>query len=343
MHNIFLKFTLFPHYRLRVKQTHLWSKSSFASQRTPDKNQSQQENNSKNISFPYIHCFSSLPFSHLCLLSDLPCSSAALLLSTWGSLSQIKNTPKFTRKVPLMHTSVTAKPCFVLLKKHISSYKVIHTSRSAALVVALHCGSGITVPVCQTHAYVSLEYCLMQWEITPHYAGFDANNHILRAPLTSAPQTAEQGTDVSCVQPHATRVVHWVKARSPVFHSHKVCSAHTGMFSIVLTCPLRWASAIVRVHTVHTYTPILAVVIGAVINVVSTDASLETWTKQKHSRLKWASSLFWREFTLHAASPLLSFLNACPVNLILKNLSVACWPKTSLNSFSDSTQVRLHS
>lgn len=164
----------FPHYRLRVKQTHLWSKSSFASQRTPDKNQSQQENNSKNISFPYIHCFSSLPFSHLCLLSDLPCSSAALLLSTWGSLSQIKNTPKFTRKVPLMHTSVTAKPCFVLLKKHVSSYKVIHTSRSAALVVALHCGSGITVPVCQTHAYISLEYCLMQWEIAPHYAGFDA-------------------------------------------------------------------------------------------------------------------------------------------------------------------------
>lgn len=147
------------------------------------------------------------------------------------------------------------------------------------------------VPVCQTHAYTSLECRLVQREIALHCSGFDAND-LLRAPWTSAPQTAERGTDVSCIQPYATQAVRWVKAISPAFRSRKVCSARIGAFSIVRTCPLRWAAAVVRVHTVHTDTPILAVVIRAVVNIVPTDASLETWTKQKHSRLKRASSLF---------------------------------------------------
>lgn len=132
----------------------------------------------------------------------------------------------------------------------------------------------------------------MQWEITLHCGGFDEISFLLRALLTSAPQTAEQVTDVSGVQLYATPVVHWGKARSPTFHSHKACPAHTRMFYIVRTCPLWRATAIVRVHTIHTDTPILAVVIWAVINIVSTDCSLKTWTKQKHDRLKWASSLF---------------------------------------------------
>lgn len=58
------------------------------------------------------------------------------------------------------------------------------------------------------------------------------------------------------------------------------------MIPIVHTCPLRRAAAIVGVHPVHTYTPILAVVIWAVINVLLTDAPLETCSKQKQSRLK---------------------------------------------------------
>lgn len=49
------------------------------------------------------------------------------------------------------------------------------------------------------------------------------------------------------------------------------------IFSAKLACPLRRAAAIVGVHPVHTYTPILAVVIWAVINVLLTDAPLETW------------------------------------------------------------------
>lgn len=49
------------------------------------------------------------------------------------------------------------------------------------------------------------------------------------------------------------------------------------IFSAKLACPLWRAAAIVRVHTIHAYTPILAIMVWAVIDVPFTDASLETW------------------------------------------------------------------
>lgn len=44
-----------------------------------------------------------------------------------------------------------------------------------------------------------------------------------------------------------------------------------------LACPLGRAAAVVGVHPVHTDTPVQALVVRAVVHVVSTDASLETW------------------------------------------------------------------
>lgn len=49
------------------------------------------------------------------------------------------------------------------------------------------------------------------------------------------------------------------------------------IFSAKLACPLGWAAAVVGVDTIHTYAPVLAIVIWAVINVPLADAPLETW------------------------------------------------------------------
>lgn len=68
-----------------------------------------------------------------------------------------------------------------------------------------------------------------------------------------------------------------VGAGTPILTSVGLELTFINVFSAKLACPLRRAAAIVRVHTIHAYTPILAIVIWAVVNVVPTDASLETW------------------------------------------------------------------
>lgn len=130
-----------------------------------------------------------------------------------------------------------------------------------------------------------------------------------------------------------------MKARNPAFRSCKACPAHREWFSTVRTCPLGWAAAVVRVHTVHAYTPILAIVIRAVINVPLADAPLETWTKHKQSRVKWASQSLSKRIHLLCGFPhkphfCLFFLKTCPVNLIPINLHIASWPETSLDAFA---------
>lgn len=89
------------------------------------------------------------------------------------------------------------------------------------------------------------------------------------------------------------------------------------IFSAKLACPLRWAAAVVRVHTIHAYTSILAVVIWAVINIVPADASLETWQtvalKSEVTCLMTSSSIHtgrWGTWHIHAltAMPCVAWL-----------------------------------
>lgn len=45
----------------------------------------------------------------------------------------------------------------------------------------------------------------------------------------------------------------------------------------VLTCPLRWAAAIIGIHTIHTGTPILAIVSWTVIHIFFTVLASKAW------------------------------------------------------------------
>lgn len=56
---------------------------------------------------------------------------------------------------------------------------------------------------------------------------------------------------------------------------HELTLVH--ILCAVLTCPLRWAAAIVGIHTVHTCTPVLAVVSRAVIYIFFTVLSSKAW------------------------------------------------------------------
>lgn len=130
-----------------------------------------------------------------------------------------------------------------------------------------------------------------------------------------------------------------MKARNPAFHSCKVCPAHREVLSTVRTCPLGRAAAVVGVDTIHTYAPVLAVVIRAVINVPLADAPLETWTKHKQSRVKQAPKSLSKRIHLQCSFPhkpqfCLFFLKTRPVNLNLMDLHIASGPETLLNAFA---------
>lgn len=56
---------------------------------------------------------------------------------------------------------------------------------------------------------------------------------------------------------------------------HELTFVH--ILCTVLTCPLRWAAAIVGIHAIHTGTPILAVVSWTVIHIFFTVLSSKTW------------------------------------------------------------------
>lgn len=56
---------------------------------------------------------------------------------------------------------------------------------------------------------------------------------------------------------------------------HELTLVH--ILCTVLTCPLRWAAAIVGIHAIHTGTPILAVVSWTVIHIFFTVLSSKTW------------------------------------------------------------------
>lgn len=68
-----------------------------------------------------------------------------------------------------------------------------------------------------------------------------------------------------------------VGAGAPILAGIGLQLAFVHILSAKLACPLGRAAAVVGVHPIHTNTPIQALVIRAVVHVVSTDASLETW------------------------------------------------------------------
>lgn len=49
------------------------------------------------------------------------------------------------------------------------------------------------------------------------------------------------------------------------------------ILSAKLTCPLRWAAAVVSIDPVYTNSSILTLVVRAVINIPLTDAPFKTW------------------------------------------------------------------
>lgn len=68
-----------------------------------------------------------------------------------------------------------------------------------------------------------------------------------------------------------------VGAGAPVLAGIGLELAFIHILSAKLACPLGRAAAVVGVHPIHTNPPVQALVIRAVVDVVSTDASLETW------------------------------------------------------------------
>lgn len=64
-----------------------------------------------------------------------------------------------------------------------------------------------------------------------------------------------------------------------------------------LTCPLRFALAVVSVHSIHTHTAILTLVVCAVIDVVFTVLAIETWQ---------AGALVGGISFLHASAPIVA-------------------------------------
>lgn len=49
------------------------------------------------------------------------------------------------------------------------------------------------------------------------------------------------------------------------------------IFCAVLTCVMRWALAIIRVHSIHTHTTVLTVMAWAIIDVMFTVRTCEAW------------------------------------------------------------------
>lgn len=68
-----------------------------------------------------------------------------------------------------------------------------------------------------------------------------------------------------------------VGAGAPVLAGIGLELAFIHILGAELACPLGRAAAVVGVHPVHTNTPVQALVVRAVVHVVSADASLETW------------------------------------------------------------------
>lgn len=100
--------------------------------------------------------------------------------------------------------------------------------------------------------------------IVPCCGGFDTNSFSFKGSLASAPDCS-----------------HGQGAKGP---PQSLCWWPTGH-----TCPLGWAAAVVGVHPIHTNAPVQALVVRAVVHVVSTDSSLETWTKQKQQQAEMGS------------------------------------------------------
>lgn len=90
--------------------------------------------------------------------------------------------------------------------------------------------------------------------------------NVLTAVITSPP-----------VDAHAVIAAVSVMACSSILArvGHQLTLIH--IFCAVLTCVMRWALAIVGVHTIHTHTTILAAVAWTVINVMFTVLTCESW------------------------------------------------------------------
>lgn len=68
-----------------------------------------------------------------------------------------------------------------------------------------------------------------------------------------------------------------VGAGAPILAGIGLELAFIHILGAELACPLGRAAAVVGVHPIHTHAPVQALVVRAVVHVVSTDASLETW------------------------------------------------------------------